>query len=115
MVSHQATKTLSNAWTGGCRQFVFQRPVRIRFFDAVDAEQVCSVIVDCAYRIHRQIGPGLFESVYHSVLVRDLTRRGLSLESQKQISFVYDEMLFERAFVADLVVEGKVVVEIKSE
>lgn len=71
-------------------------------------------IVDAAYRIHVGLGPGLFESVYEEVLASDLQKRGLCFTRQQPIPFVYDETLFEMRFRADLVVEDKVIVEIKS-
>ena len=71
-------------------------------------------IVDAAYRIHVGLGPGLFESVYEEVLASELKKRGLCFTRQQPIPFVYDETLFEMGFRADLVVEDKVIVEIKS-
>jgi iron complex transport system substrate-binding protein len=70
-------------------------------------------IIDSAMRIHRALGPGLFESVYEVVLERDLVRGGFRVERQKVIGFEF-EGLFENAFVLDLLVDSKVVVEIKS-
>jgi GxxExxY protein len=71
-------------------------------------------VVDAAFRIHRQLGPGLMESVYEALLVSSLTRRSLHVESQKSVSFDFDGMHFENACRVDLLVEGKVVVELKS-
>ncbi len=71
-------------------------------------------IVDAAYRIHVGLGPGLFESVYEEVLATDLQKRGLCFARQQPIPFVYDGTRFEMGFRADLVVEDKVIVEIKS-
>jgi iron complex transport system substrate-binding protein len=71
-------------------------------------------IIDSAMRIHSALGPGLFESVYEVVLERDLVGRGLRVERQKAVGFVFEGLRFENAFVLDLLVEGRVVVEIKS-
>lgn len=71
-------------------------------------------IVDSALRIHRAIGPGLLESVYERVLARDLARMGHRVERQKPVSFEFEGLRFEEAFRADLVVDGRVVVEVKS-
>lgn len=71
-------------------------------------------IVDAAYRIHSRIGPGLLESVYEMILARELERRGLRVERQKAVSFEFEELRFENAFRADLIVEGAVLVEVKS-
>jgi GxxExxY protein len=76
--------------------------------------QVSYQIIGCALRIHRDLGPGLFESVYHRILHRQLTKAGLSVESNKELSFAYDEDWFERGLRTDLIVEKCVVVEIKS-
>lgn len=77
-------------------------------------DDVTGAIVDAAYGLHRGLGPGLLESVYETVLARDLQRRGLVVERQKSASFEYQGMLFENAFRLDLLVEGRVAVEIKS-
>lgn len=82
---------------------------RIRELDEVTGE-----IVDAAYKLHTGLGPGLLESVYEAVLEKDLQRRGLSVERQKLVSFEYDGMRFEDGFRVDLLVDGHVVVEIKS-
>jgi GxxExxY protein len=71
-------------------------------------------IVDAAYRIHVGLGPGLFESVYEEVIASELKKRGLCFARQQPIPFVYEGTLFEMGFRADLLVEDKVIVEIKS-
>ena len=71
-------------------------------------------IIDSAMRIHTALGPGLFESVYEVVLERDLVRRGFSVERQKEVGFEFEGLRFENAFVLDLLIDSKVVVEIKS-
>ena len=71
-------------------------------------------IIDSAMRIHTALGPGLFESVYEVVLERDLVRRGFSVERQKELGFEFEGLRFENAFVLDLLIDSKVVVEIKS-
>src|SRR5437660_11934874 len=71
-------------------------------------------IVDGAYRIHTTLGPGLLESVYQTVLAYELGRRGLRTVSQQPIPVVYENVRIDTGFRADLVVEEKVIVEIKS-
>jgi iron complex transport system substrate-binding protein len=71
-------------------------------------------IVDAAYKLHVALGPGLLESVYVSVLARDLARRGVSVETQKTISFEYEGMHFVDCFRLDILVAGQVPLEIKS-
>ena len=79
-----------------------------------DLNSVTGAVVDAAFRIHSELGPGLLESVYETILARDLARRGLHVERQKPISFDFEGLYFENAFRVDLLVEGRVVVEVKS-
>jgi GxxExxY protein len=71
-------------------------------------------IVDAAYRIHTTLGPGLLESVYETVLAYELETRGLRIVRQQPIPIAYQGTRIEVGFRADLVVEDKVIVEIKS-
>lgn len=80
----------------------------------VGINELTGRIVDSAFRIHRALGPGLLESVYERVLARDLARRGHRVERQKSVTIEFEGMRFDEAFRADLVVEGRVVVEVKS-
>jgi GxxExxY protein len=77
--------------------------------------EIGAIIVDAAIRIHRELGPGLLESVYEVILAFELGQRGLSVTRQVPIPIPirYKQMIFEEAFRADLVVESKVVVELK--
>ena len=77
-------------------------------------DDITEAIVDASMKIHRDLGPGLLESVYEAVLARELVRRGFEVTRQQAITFEYDEELFEEGFRADLVVEGRVIVELKS-
>jgi len=79
-----------------------------------DIDEITGSIVDAAYKIHTGLGPGLLESVYEAVLERELEKRGLVVERQKVISFEYEGMRFEEGLKVDLLVEGTVVVELKS-
>lgn len=80
----------------------------------MNVEQVASVVVDAAYHLHRNLGPGLLESVYETVLARMLERRGLTVERQKVVVFEFDGMRFDDGLRIDLLVEGCLVVELKS-
>ena len=75
---------------------------------------IAKEIVDAAFRIHTTLGPGLLESVYDAVLAYELGRRGLRTVRQQPIPVVYEEVRIDTGFRADLVVEDKVIVEIKS-
>jgi GxxExxY protein len=80
----------------------------------MNVEEVCAIVVDESYRLHRGLGPGLLESVYEVVLARVLARRGLSVQRQKMVRFQYDGLTFEDGLRIDLLVEGSLVVELKS-
>ena len=72
-------------------------------------------IIDTCIKIHRKLGPGLFESVYEEVLFYELaTRQGLSVKRQQGIPVIYDNIKMEIGFRADLIVENKVLIELKS-
>lgn len=77
-------------------------------------DDITGAIVDAAIRIHMDLGPGLLESVYVAVLYRSLQRRGLQVERQKIVQFEFDGMLFEEGLRLDLLVDNRVVVEVKS-
>jgi len=79
-----------------------------------ELDDVTGAIIDASMRIHRDLGPGLLESVYESVLARALTRRGFHVARQQGIGFVWDGELFEEGFRADLIVDQRVIVELKS-
>jgi iron complex transport system substrate-binding protein len=79
-----------------------------------EEERTAAAIVDSAYRIHSSLGPGLLESVYEALLVKALLRREVAAERQKLVSFEADGLLFADALRFDLLVNGLVVVELKS-
>jgi len=71
-------------------------------------------VVDAAVKVHRELGPGLLETIYELVLARELQGRGLRVERQVPVPIVYGGMRFEEGFRADIIVEGKVILELKS-
>jgi GxxExxY protein len=71
-------------------------------------------VLDEAFRLHTELGPGLLESVYEQVLAARLRKTGLQVETQKTIPIVVDDLTIPDAFRADLVVGGKLIVELKS-
>ena len=75
---------------------------------------IAQIIVDAAFKIHVRLGPALLESVYGVVLAHDLRKEGLQVERQVPMPIVYDGIKFEEGFRADLVVNGSVIVELKS-
>jgi len=76
--------------------------------------EIGKLILDSAIAVHRELGPGLLESVYEIVLAYELRQRGLRVDRQVPIAIRYKDMIFDAAFRADLVVEEKVLVELKS-
>ena len=77
-------------------------------------ETLAREAVDCGFAIHRDLGPGLLESVYETILAKALEKRGLRVSCQVPISFVYDGTTFSEAFRADLLIEGTLLVELKA-
>jgi len=80
----------------------------------VTENEVAKQIVDAAFRVHTSLGPGLLESVYEMVLAYELEQRGLRTVRQQPVPVVYQGTRIEMGFRADLIVEDKVIVEIKS-
>ena len=80
----------------------------------MDVEAMAADVIDASFRIHRDLGPGLLESVYETVLAAQLERKGYRVERQRPISFDFDGLHFEAAFRIDILVEARLLVEIKS-
>jgi iron complex transport system substrate-binding protein len=79
-----------------------------------DVERLARIAVDCGFRVHRGLGPGLLESVYEAVLAEALRRAGLDVDRQKPIAIEFEGMILGEGFRADLVVEGQLLIEVKS-
>ncbi len=79
-----------------------------------DIEELARIAVDTGLGVHRALGPGLFESVYEAVLALELSRAGLSVIRQAPISLHYDGVILAEAFKADLLLEDRLVIEVKS-
>ncbi|HEV2047529.1 MAG TPA: GxxExxY protein [Chthoniobacterales bacterium] len=76
--------------------------------------EIARQILDAAFLVHTKLGPGLLESVYEVVLAHELRKKGLSVERQKPMPIVYDGIRFDEAFRTDLLVDAKVIAELKS-
>lgn len=76
--------------------------------------EISKEIVDAAFKIHTTLGPGLLESVYEAVLFHELKKRGLKVERQVPMPVVWDSIQLDEGYRADLIVEDKVIVELKS-
>ena len=80
----------------------------------MNENQIAKDVVDAAVKVHAKLGPGLLESVYEAVLAREIERRGWHVERQVPIPIKYDGLRFDEGFRADILVEGKVILELKS-
>ena len=76
--------------------------------------ELAQIVVDAAYQIHRKLGPGLFELVYKVVLVHELRKQGLQVEAEVPIPVIWDDVHLEIGFKADVIVNGKLILELKS-
>lgn len=79
-----------------------------------DIEEVAAIVVDAALQLHRDLGPGLLESVYEAVLAKMLEQRGLSVERQKSVPINFQGISLDEGFRLDLLVDGQLIVELKS-
>ena len=76
--------------------------------------EIAKIIVDAAYKVHNELGPGLLESVYEIVLAHELSKRGLKVERQVPIPIEYEGLRFQEGFRADMIVDKKIIIELKS-
>ena len=79
-----------------------------------DLEAISGDVIDAAIGLHRELGPGLLESVYEMILASKLAKMGHEVERQRPVEVRYEDMLFEAAFRIDLLVDQQLLVEIKS-
>ena len=77
-------------------------------------EEISGMVVDCAFHLHKELGPGLLESVYEVVLAKRLEKEGFRIERQKPVPIVVDGIKFNEGFRADLLVEGSLLIELKA-
>ena len=77
-------------------------------------EKAFKIVLDCCFKIHSELGPGLLESVYEHCLFHELTKSGLVVYQQKPVPLVYKEVKLETGYRIDLYVENKIVIEVKS-
>ncbi|MEN2786694.1 GxxExxY protein [Sphingomonas qilianensis] len=77
-------------------------------------EELARVAVDCGFKLHEALGPGLLESVYEACLCHSLADRGLSVERQKIVPIRFNGIVLDEAFRADVVVEDRLLIELKS-
>jgi GxxExxY protein len=83
-------------------------------YHPMSENDISKIIVDTAYKIHTRLGPGLLESVYEEIMYHELQKIGLGVERQKGIPVIWENIKMELGFRADLIVEKKVIIELKS-
>jgi len=79
-----------------------------------DINRLTGEVVDAAYSVHRELGPGLLENIYEQCLGEELKLKGLSFERQKEVPIIYRDKKLDANYRLDLLVDGKVLVEIKA-
>ena len=79
-----------------------------------DIEEVVAIAVDCGFHLHKDLGPGVLESVYEALLAERLRRRGLLVERQRPLPIVFDGIALPEGFRVDLLVDGQLIIEVKS-
>jgi GxxExxY protein len=80
----------------------------------MNENQIGTTLLEAAIQIHRELGPGLLETVYEAVLARELSQRGFAVERQVPVPIIYKGIQFEEGFRADIIVNHKVLLELKS-
>lgn len=76
--------------------------------------EIGTIVVEASIAVHRELGPGLLESVYEIVLARELADRGLEVKRQVPVAIIHKGIRFEEGFRADIIVADKVILELKS-
>ena len=79
-----------------------------------EVNTISKVVTDCAFKVHKELGPGLLESVYEICLYHELQKSGLKVTRQVNVPVVYDNIKFDAGFRLDLLVDNKMIVEIKA-
>lgn len=80
----------------------------------MEIEELAALAVDCGFKLHAGLGPGLLESVYEAVLFEKFKRCGLSVDRQVPVEIRYDGIVLNEGFRADLLLEGRLLIELKS-
>jgi GxxExxY protein len=79
-----------------------------------DVEDLARIAVHCGFQLHKELGPGLLESVYEILLFESLTEQGLAVERQKAIPITFKGRILDEGLRADLLIEGRLLIELKS-
>ncbi len=84
------------------------------FMEKEDYNRLSGVIINCCIEVHKQMGPGLLESVYECCLIEELQSRGLNVQNRVEIPLVYKGKELKKTFVIDLLVNDEIILELKS-
>lgn len=76
--------------------------------------EISKIIFDCALKVHKALGPGLLESAYEECMFYEIKKTGVKIEKQKPLPLIYEDVKLEIGYRVDLIIENKVIVEIKS-
>ena len=79
-----------------------------------EEERICREIVDCAFVVHSQLGPGLLEKIYETCFCHELKKRGICFQRQPLIPVIYDQIIFEDGLRIDVLVEDRIICELKA-
>jgi len=80
----------------------------------MNENEISKIVIESALKVHKTLGPGLLESVYRDALAYELNKSGLAVEVEKDIPVIYEDIHFDKGFRADIIVENKVLLELKS-
>ena len=80
----------------------------------MNENEISKIIIDCAIKIHKKLGPGLLESVYEKILSYELKKKNLKVKQQVSIPIEYENITFKEGFRADIIINNKVIIEVKS-
>lgn len=80
----------------------------------MNENQLSRIVLDCAFKIHKKLGPGLLESAYAQILFYELSKQGLNVEKEKPLPIIYDGIKLDQGYRLDLLINNKLVVELKA-
>jgi GxxExxY protein len=84
------------------------------FAESLPENKISEMIIGCAIKVHKAIGPGLLESAYEECLAYEIVKTGLQLERQRPLPLIYEKVKLECGYRPDFVIENKVIIEVKS-
>jgi GxxExxY protein len=85
-----------------------------KYYPTIEEEALIKEIVDCAYKVHVNLGPGLYERIYEICFCHELKKKKINFSSQVKVPIVYDDLKFEKGFRIDVLVENKIICELKA-